>query len=334
MKSLKVLQSGDQHYSNKADKLSEVITTNSYLLERARIEQPDVAVLTGDVVDEHDGPIRIDSEAARAAIRFVTDLADICPVVIVRGTRSHDRETPYLFRHLRTTNQVHVATNIEQIAMLPNNQFVTLGEDCQYSIDEYKVVFTLFPSPDKSNLIAAFGGESLTGTTMLAKEALNDVLGYIGEINNQIPKNVPRILAAHGMITGAEYSSGSTATGEDFEYCLSDLALTNTDLKAFGHIHKYQKFPGNVYYSGSPGRLNMGETEIKGFLIHDFNGRTLENSQFIETPARRFVLYDVPWIDVETIMEQAAACEFECSGADVRFRYTIPEERRQPGTDL
>lgn len=325
---IKILHTADLHFSNKADKLSEVITTSDYILECARIEQPDVATISGDLVDEHDGPIRIDSEAARAAIRFVTELGQVCPVVIVRGTRSHDRETPYLFRHLRTTHTVYVSTEIEQVAMFEDDTFAPLDEDTP--VHDCKAVFTLIPSPDKANLLAVFGSESITACTIGAKETLSDALAYLGEVNAQIPEFVPRILVAHGMITGAEFSSGSTATGEDFEYGVGDLNTTSTDLKCFGHVHKQQSFAGNIFYSGSPGRLNMGEKETKGFLMHTLDGQCLTETRFIETPARRFVLYDVAWSEdgIDNILSKVAECETECLGADVRFRYSIPEENR------
>lgn len=328
---MKVLHTADTHFSNKAEKLAEVVVTTNFLLKQAYAAKPDVAIIAGDLVDEHDGPIRIDSEAARAAIDFVTEMANVCPVVIVRGTRSHDRETPYLFGRLAGKHQIYVASKIEMIALLPDNTFAQYNDDIPCMADELRAVFTLIPSPDKSNLIAAFGGESVQSTTMKAKDALNDIMAYIGEANSQVSLNVPRILVGHGMITGAQFSSGTTATGEDFEYCLSDLALSNTDLKAFGHIHKHQKFAGNVFYSGSPGRLNMGETEVKGFLIHSFDERTLTSSKFIETPARRYALHECVWNEedaIDGILAAATICEDDCLGAEVRFRYSIPEARR------
>ncbi len=324
---IKILHSADLHFSNKANKLEEVITVTDFLLERATVEQPDVTVLAGDLVDEHDGPIRVDSAAARAAIRVVTALADISPVVIVRGTRSHDRETPYIFRELRAKYPIYVSSQVEMVALLSDNRFVPVGEGDE---DDYKAVFTLLPSPDKANFVATFGGESVQASTMIAKEVLNDALSYIGSVNEELPLHVPRILVAHGMITGAQFSSGTIATGEDLEFTTADLALTNTDIKLFGHVHKFQTFPGNIFYSGSPGRLNMGETEIKGFLVHSMDDRFLEETRFIETPAKTFVLYDVQWGDegVERILEEAEKCEAECFGAEVRFRFTIPEELR------
>ncbi len=330
MPQLLVLQTGDQHFSNKADKLAESIVTNHAVLDKAEIELPDVILMTGDLVDEHDGPIRIDSESARAAIQYVKRAASIAPVLIIRGTRSHDRETPYLFDQLQTIHPVRVCSRIEMVALLPDNSFINMGDEAPYMMEDYKAVFTVFPSPDKANLIATFGGASITASTLNAKEVLNDTLAYVGSVNAEIPPNVPRIFVAHGMITGAKFSSGTVATGEDFEYSLADLALTQTDLKAFGHVHKFQTFPGNVFYSGSAGRLNMGETEEKGFLMHEMEGRALIQTRFIETPARRFVLYDVPWGDggIDYILARANECESECNGADVRFRYAIPEEFR------
>ena len=328
---MKVLHTADTHFSNKVDKLAEVVGTTNFLLKQAYSKKPDVAIIAGDLVDEHDGPIRIDSEAARAAINFISEMANVCPVIIVRGTRSHDRETPYLFGPLAGKYPIHVASKIEMVSMLPNDTFVQFNEDIPCMADELRAVFTLIPSPDKSNLIAAFGGESVQSTTMKAKEALNDIMAFIGDANNHVAANVPRILVGHGMITGAQFSSGTVATGEDFEYCLSDISLSNTDLKAFGHIHKQQSFAGNVFYSGSPGRLNMGETEVKGFLIHSFEGRKLVSSDFIETPARRYALHECVWSDedgVDGILAAAAICEDDCLGAEVRFRYSIPEERR------
>lgn len=330
---MKVLHTADLHFSNKPDKLLEVITVTNFILTQAAAAIPGVAVLAGDTLDEHDGPIRIDSEAARAAIRFVTSLAEICPVVIIRGTRSHDRETPYIFQHLKSKHPIYVGTKIEMVALAESvcigPAFMPLEAALDYPEPlDIKSVFTLIPSPDKSNLISAFGGESIAATTLIAKECLHDVLAYIGEANSQVPAGIPRILVGHGMITGSQYSSGTLATGEDFEFGVSDLALTNTDLKAFGHVHKQQSFPGNIHYSGSPGRLNMGETEVKGFLVHTLDGNKVTETRFIETPARRFVLYDVPWESLDNIMLQAAACESECAGADVRFRYTIPQENR------
>ena len=341
----KVLHTSDSHFSNKVDKLNEAVTTTNAIVTHAERCPPDVVVLAGDTVDEHDGPIRIDSDAARAAISYVTRLADICPVVIIRGTRSHDRESPYLFSHLKSRCPIYVANQIGMVGLFGKGadaRFIPL-DSAEGTVDA-EAVFSLIPSPDKSNIITAFGADSKQSGTLIAKEALHDVLALLGSINAEIPYTVPRIGVLHGMITGAVYSSGTIATGEDFEFSLSDLAQMNTDLNCCGHVHKYQSFPGGTHYSGSPGRMNMGEQELKGFLTHTFQQRQVITT-FTDTPARYFVMQEYDWITgydlgevhggVKTgkngfdIAVEAALIQIEMHpGCDVRFRFTVPEEER------
>jgi len=324
----KAFHAADFHFSNKLDKLTETITTSSFLIEAARREKPDVAILAGDLMDEHDGPIRFDSATVRSAIWFIEQLGSICPVVIVRGTRSHDRDTPELFSHVRTKYPVYVGSVFEMVAITTENEFIPVEEASERN--DIKAVFTLLPSPDKANMIATLGGDTGSSTTLKAKEALNDVLGMFGQVNSMF-EGTPRIAVGHGMITGAEYSSGQTATGEDLEYCLSDFSLLNVDLVAFGHVHKHQSFAGNVFYSGSIGRLDLGEKEEKGFLVHDMEGSFLTSSKFVNTPTRTFVLYDVQWREedgYDNLVEQFEKCLQEADGNHVRFRYTIAEESR------
>ena len=179
---------------------------------------------------------------------------------------------------------------------------------------------------------------------MAAKEALHDVLAYLGDINTQLPVEVPRIAVLHGMLTGAVFSSGTMAVGEDFEFSLSDLAQLNVDLTCCAHVHRQQSFPGQVHYSGSPGRMNMGEPETKGFLSHEIGDGRKVTTTFTQTPARYFILRDYHWvtgIEVQGLGQVSTGkdgfdMEVENTivdisahpGCDVRFRYTIPEEER------
>ena len=169
----------------------------------------------------------------------------------------------------------------------------------------------------------------MLGGVMSARETMHEVMVYLGEVNSRVDGDVPRVVVGHGMITGATFSSGMTAMGEDFEYSVNDLRQAGADLVAFGHVHRQQSFPGAIFYSGSPGRLNMGETEVKGFLVHEFSGSDLVESRFVETPARRFVLTECGWEEgVEGFDRMVESCEADCSGADVRLRFTVPEENR------
>lgn len=325
---LKIAHLADLHFSNKQEKLDEMIRCGAFALQSLRDECPDLIMLAGDSCDEHDGPIRIDSDTARAAIQFVLACADIAPVAIVLGTPSHDRKTPELFRFLRGKHPVYVADKIEMVQL--SDYGFEQYEERSNAMACTKAVLTFLPSPDKARIIGTYGGTSKQLTTMSAKEVLHDALAYIGEVNKNIPAGVPRVVIGHGMITGATYSTGAVSTGEDLEYSIHDLNLTNADYKAFGHVHKYQEFPGNIVYSGSLGRLNYGEVEAKGFVMVEFDGNDVISKRFIETPARRFVFLETSWEDggLPTIEAKVVEGLSECNGADVRLRYSIPEEER------
>lgn len=339
---MRIAHIADCHFSMKAEKLEEVVRTTDAILVNLQADPgpPKLIVLAGDTVDEYDGPIRIDSDCARAAIRFVLALADIAPVAIVTGTPSHDRRSPELFRFLKGDNPIYVADKIEMVGLyLAGGTFPDDGNDVTHfeAFDnplwqriKPDAVLTFLPSPDKSRVIGTFGGTSKQLTTLAAKECLHDALSYIGELNATVPAGVPKILIGHGMITGSEFSSGVTATGEDLEYSIHDLNLTNTQYKAFGHVHKYQEFPGNIVYAGSPGRLNFGEVEEKGFVKVEIDGNGQVTKEFVKLPARRFAFYECDWDNggIDKIMDTLAEAEGNCQGADVRFRYTIPEEER------
>jgi exonuclease SbcD len=329
MEIFRVLHTADLHLSNKEEKRAEVERVLGAIIAHAKADPPDVIVLAGDTLDEHDGPIRLDSDAARSAICHIRELADIAPLLIVRGTRSHDRESPFIFREIRANHPIHVSTQIEQIALVRDYSEPFDGESrflplVGGHILHIRAIFTCIPSPDKAGLVAAFGGESRMETSMLAREALGDALVALGEVNATF--NGPTVLVAHGMITGATYGTGMTATGEDFEFSLEDIRRANCAVSCFGHVHEHQSFAGNIHYSGSPGRLNHGEKGAKGFLVHTLGEITA--TAFIETPARKMITIEG---ETETIMEnvRGAYILHSLTDADVRVRYTVEEERRQ-----
>ncbi len=327
---MKAAHLADLHFSNNDEKREEVVRCSDAILDIMQADPPEVVILSGDVLDEHDGRIRLDSECARAAISFVERAADIAPVVIIRGTKSHDRDAPYIFTHLRCRYPIHVATEIEQVALVAQPSRFEFHEltDAMHAGLDVRAAFTLVPSVDKSYLMARFGG-SISEGNMQTRELLHDLFVGLGLVNDMITC-VPRIMVAHGMVTGAQFSTGQTAIGEDLEFGINDLQQAHCDYVALGHVHKYQCFPGNICYSGSVGRLNFGETEEKGFLLVEFDGQTVAEIKFHPTPARRFALHSVEWGEggIHAVLAEADKCAASCQGADVRFRYTIPEEEK------
>ncbi|MBC7232855.1 MAG: exonuclease SbcCD subunit D [Chloroflexi bacterium] len=109
--------------------------------------------------------------------------------------------------------------------------------------------------------------------------------------------HIPTILAVHGSVQGAVYSSErSVMLGQ--EIILPRNLLTNPafDYVALGHIHRHQELASNppVVYSGSLDRIDFGEEkEEKGFVVAEVE-RGHACYQFVKLASTRpFVTIEV-----------------------------------------
>lgn len=328
---LKVIHSADWHISRNIDKRDESERCVRAMLAHAGCNPPDLFVLSGDLVDELDGRIMLDSDAARVAISLVESCAELAPVAIVRGTKSHDRDAPTIFRHLRTRYPVHVSTSVEQIMLVWGRMyegtkvFLPVGASIAAGADVLAVL-TMVPSLDK----AYFNTDTIADGNRQYRQLLFDLFAGLGLVNDAMPAGVPRIFVGHGMLTGSSFSTGQTAIGEDMEFGLNDLAQAKCDAVMLGHVHKFQRF-GNVVYSGSPGRLNFGEVEEKGFVKWLFSPAAV-TCDFVPLPARKFHFVEAHIAEGMVVADYVEAAVAEAlsgaSGADVRLRFDIPEEFR------
>ena len=318
---MKILHTADLHFDNNPAFLRDIVKCCNYLLSHhAKEEKPDVIVVAGDTFNQ--GSI-LGSPATIEAINFVMGCAEIAPVLIVKGTLSHDSPPDCLdvFQNLKCSNPVYVAKAIEQIA-LTKNGFAQLTTE---NIADAKAIFSCLPSVSKSNFVANGNGDNaIAKTNYEIAELLRDIFqgwGVANKIANSM--GIPTILCGHGTVTGAEASTGQKIIGRDIEFSLNDLALAKARLVALGHIHKQQSWnlgeELNVCYCGSITRNDYAETEDKGFYLHEWDGERFA-SNFVKTPARvmRTIAYEgLPTIDrLDEINE----------GDEVRIVYTVNQE--------
>ena len=330
---MKVTHSGDWHISRNVEKRDESERCLRAMLGQAVIAPPDLFVFSGDLADELDGRIMLDSDAARCLMQLVIEFAEIAPIVVILGTRSHDRDTPEILAHLRTKHPVYVGRTVEQVALVQglggDRSFISVSALVRQ--DTALAFLTLCPSLDKSHL-AAYSATSVAEGNLQYRELMHDLLAGLGLINDSLPEGVPRVFVGHNTVLGCEYSSGQLSVGQDLEYSVADLHQVHADGYMLGHIHKHQILSGNIVYSGSPGRLNFGEVEDKGFVEWVFDGRKLQSLTFQPLPARKFCFVDVKWSPevegVEHVEQALVAALPDAAGADVRFRFDVPEELR------
>jgi len=303
-----ILHFGDIHFRN--DLLAEIVKCVEFvaMIVESTI-RPDVIVIAGDVFDERQ---TYDSPAFLAADRYIRRLSRAAPVLILKGTPSHDGQTLKFFENER----VYVSEVPEQVFLTPGG-FIRANGTVP---GDAKALFSCMPTVSKTSVAAICkGGPSETTFTTI--ELMRDVLRGWGEVNKKVGAGIPTVLVGHLSVTGATLSTGQQMVGREIELGVGDLRTAQADLVCLGHVHKAQNW-GEIYYSGSITRLNFGEAEEKGFWVYRFDfskGRKVV-SEFIKTPSREMVTLDCD------ALPSSDALPLVPEGACVRLRYRVSEE--------
>jgi exonuclease SbcD len=319
---IRVAHLADSHLDERDD-LEDNVRVHLAAVEAIREAKPDVVVHAGDLHNRKSSP-----EVREAAREILAALAEVAPVVLVRG--NHDAEGDLrIYGALRTKCRVHVA---ERPGFL-------------WILSAGLVVFVL-PWPEKV-FLATKAGEGIEGTNARANAALRAILGGVRAKVAAWAREKVSIGVGHVMVGGSRLSTGQTLIGDAVEVAPADLAETGAVVWALGHIHAPQSFPGSVFYSGSPQRLTFGEPEAKGLRLYEIErdreapgGGRLLRSEWVELPARRIELLEEDWTDdLARAALRAASTEDllarafslgptfgDYQGARVRLRYRIAPE--------
>ncbi|MBI3755441.1 MAG: metallophosphoesterase [Deltaproteobacteria bacterium] len=308
------LHCADLHFTNEAV-LTDVVKCCKQLLNTAEKERPDIAVIAGDLFDEK---VSLDSPAVKSAVDFVVNLGSLAPVLLIRGTNSHDHDSLHIFKNIDTAYPVYVADSIEQVAWTPRGfkPFIPNTADSKDII----ALISCLPSVSKAHILAVMSLD-IENSNLQATDLLRDVFQAWGVVNREMrAKGIPTIVAGHGSLTGSELSTGQQLVGKDLEFGIGDMLMADADIYELGHIHKAQRFK-NIYYAGSITRLNFGETEDKGFWIHEIGSEV--RSRFITTPARKMVtleirnMEDLNSIDKEVLKDSLIRVRCEVNEEDL-----------------
>jgi DNA repair protein SbcD/Mre11 len=276
---LRVLHTGDLHFTdnNKNGLLDDIVKCTDHLIAVAHNVNPDIIVIAGDVCDE---AVVFGSSASLAAATFIQACAGIAPVLIIRGTSSHDAPgSVNLLGELAGSFPIYTTDWPGQVGLLHDGRFSTIVDGTRP-----RALISCLPTVTKANVVAASPGtihDSSMDTASLIREMFQ---GWNIVNHSKRGAGVPTIFVGHLTVTGSQTSTGQIMTGRDLELTTGDLKLAGCDAYLLGHIHKQQSWD-TIYYCGSITRLNHGETEAKGFYIHDIHDGMVE-SRFYETPAR------------------------------------------------
>jgi exonuclease SbcD len=264
---MKILHFSDIHCRDK--NIEEIEKCLNFIVETAMSEAPDIIINAGDTFDSAN--IKADSLSAKLIFKIFKELADIAPVVIIIGTKSHDGQVAETLKYIKAKHFVRVATFPEQLYFA--------------GAHDAGVLVSMCPAPTKQHF--ATDSDIKGADSEIAQAMSNMFLGFATEAESY--KNVPHILVGHWNITGSLISDTQTLTGVDIELSKEQMELSGADIYLMGHIHFPQRIGTNIFYSGSIACLNYGELHDHGFYIYILDGKKLIEARFFHTPARKLI---------------------------------------------
>lgn len=313
MKQIEIVQVGDSHWK-KASRWEECVRLHDEIADEVEQRQPALFIHTGDLYDAAPTP-----DEQNAAERWLSRIAAVCPVVLIRG--NHDPVGALaIMRRLETKYPIVVEERC--------GVHVVAG-----------VAVACIAWPKKAELIAsAPAGATAEEIGQLAQQALRNILSGLGD---ELAKHDgPRVLAMHAMTRGAKTSAGQPLVGHEMEIGVEDFALARADYVALGHIHCAQDWTNEdvpIVFSGSPRRTAYGEVEDKGFVSVRFDRWDGD----VEPDARRWALegwdrvklsaalmLDVTGTWTDGAMVLGGDVALVAPGAEIRFTYTVENDRR------
>jgi DNA repair exonuclease SbcCD nuclease subunit len=315
---MRVLHFADFHFEK--DKLAKCTASADFILAQARELKPDLIVNAGDTFN------RLQSNNEKSAISlaksFITHLARISPVVIIKGNESHDaRGGLGVFQGLRTDHEVYATEGCGSIGFADKFEWfeptTTSGED------RYRFILHLFSYPEKAWFLRDKPNASIDESNLLIQTAIKQIFTGFGAIS--MDAKCPVIVVGHGNISGSKLCSGQDLVSQDIMLSKHDLALARADVQCWGHIHECQEVAPHIWYSGSTFHNNWGEVTPRFVLLHEVNREACVTTK-IQIPSRALVLdecelgenMDIKFLTDGTIVPDA----------DVRVRAHGTKERQ------
>lgn len=306
---MKLIHTADWHIDAN---LTEAGNCLQFLVDQANEIQPDLTVISGDMFNSAD--VRLDSEAARLAMRTVTALKDYSKhgVVILIGTPSHDGLAAKIFNGIP---KVMVEDKPRSII------FDTIDEG-------YKnFVVSCLPQPTKQYLESVIEGDIEDLNQAMSVKLTAICSGFAAAHANH--PDGPHICLGHFSVKGAMISPTQQMMGYDIELSTFQLNSAHPTLWCLGHIHRSQEVAPGILYSGSLYRVDFGEREsIPGFWVHNIISAQQTADKAPPDPENLGIgQAGLKWLhDVQSVFHETPASSMSKKGYDVTGGLDDPDE--------
>lgn len=293
---LRIAHTSDWHW--EAEKLEKCQASSNFIISKLQELKPDLHIITGDYWNRKQTLSK--ASAFLPAIAALREMANICPLVIIKGNNEHDAEDSIKwFEQLETKYPIFATERAETILYFdttatdyPYFQKLDYGvpqnpEAQKSMLNQAAALIHLFPYPTKAHFLAEAGNLSIDESNRAIEEALKQMFLGMGLLSDEV--QCPVIFAGHCNVSGATLSTGQVLLGQDIMINKHELELARADYYALGHIHKAQTIAPTMHYAGSIYHCNFGETEKKSFNLVTIEGIYERGSE--SDAMKRKVLY-------------------------------------------
>ncbi|MBQ7226877.1 MAG: exonuclease subunit SbcD [Clostridia bacterium] len=262
---MKFLHLADLHIGKRLEgrlRLDEQRAVLEEIVEIARAEKVDLALIAGDVFDVASPS----AEAKRVFYRFALDLASLCPVIAISG--NHDSSAD-----LSAPSEIAEVADIRLIGQCTALSLVIAGE---------KLNLSAVPYPDDA-VLRSFEGEYT-----------DKVRALIAQYTSHFVSGENNILLSHLFMTGGAEGSDENTLGP--ARMLPKTVLPENCYSALGHVHKPMTVSASrkAYYSGSPLAYHFDDEGEKSVIICEMTSGQIANFRRIPLRAgKKLVVEEV-----------------------------------------
>lgn len=250
---MRIIHFSDLHA--REDMAVEATQTLDFILKETIRYQTDLVLFTGDFWDK--ATVNSGKGIFLPMLERVRQLMDVCPVVWIRGTPSHD-----------------VPGSLNVFKLMHSNSYV-------------------FEKPSIQRIDTPGGAAVILAVPEMRNVSHEEFLQELKQMRKKMEGHLdPKIFAGH--LSLKECAAGYKEQFA-FDMNIKELLSLQCNLYALGHIHAAHNFSSkgiDIVYAGSPYPLNFGEVEEKGFWRIDLN----EKAQFewVKTPVPGVVQFEDP----------------------------------------
>ena len=322
MKNLCVLFSADWHLDKDPKRKRKACESLDQMVEYVKNNHVDYIVHGGDFWETKQS--FGENSGVEYGFQYLKELSQhVKAIVLNKGNNNHDHPGSISLLHQLRENifayEYPVSLALYDHVSTILGVDILRDEETGYE-EQPEFIVNLMPYPTKGMIVRDM---SIDDNNKEFGEVFDGLMDMFGITNNRY--KCPKAFTFHGNVRGSRLSTGQPLTGQDIIISPLSLRRVKADVYVFGHIHNWQEFAPDMFYTSSLYNCNFGETEQKYFIITKFDqteeGIKVSSEKIAFKTVRPMVNVTAEFINGEFVISQEVP-----ENAEVKIKYQIDED--------